>query len=74
MLLAHGIVCSAHVEQDAAILEHSGCGMVGEVFFDALRQPAGGGRRFTGGHAAPYQPCRARRLVMCAVWWRECQS
>ncbi len=25
------------------------------------------------GHPEFYQPRRARRLVMCAVWWRECQ-
>ena len=37
------------------------------VTFDKPRPVAGPAK-------ATYQPIRARRLVMCAVWWRLCQS
>ena len=41
MLLAHRVVGAAHVEEHAAILQHRGCGVVGEVGFDGLGKPLG---------------------------------
>ncbi len=74
MLLAYRVVGSAHIEQHAAILKHCGCGMVCQISFNAFGQPCGLWSLNAGSHARAYQPCRARRFVMCAVWWRECQS
>ena len=79
---------SAHVEDDAAIFEQRGPRMIGEIGFDRLRQQRRRSRFvtcapgdtllsmgcFAGVHGLFYQPCRARRLVMWAVWWRECHS
>ena len=81
MLLAHRVAGGAHVKQHTAILQQRRRRMVRQIFFDcsAGTQPGRGsatGLRRGGTFAAiaPYQPCRARRLVICAVWWRECQS
>ena len=67
MLLAHRVVCAAHVEEHTSILQHRGCGVVGEVGFNGLGKPFWRRSLGAGGHALLYQPMRARRLVMCAV-------
>ena len=75
MLLGDRVAGGAHVKEDAAILKQCGGGMVGEILFDGLGQLGRGGSVDTPtAMRRPYQPCRARRAVMCAVWWRECQS
>jgi hypothetical protein len=67
MLLTHGVVSRAHIEQHATVFEFSGCGMTCQIFFDALRQPLGRVSFCGAGHPRTYQPRRARRLTMCAV-------
>jgi hypothetical protein len=74
MLFRHRLAGCAHVEKHTPIFQHSRCRMINQIFFNVLRKFARGRRTFTGGHRHCYQPCRARRLVICAVWWRECQS
>ena len=73
MLLAHRVARHAHIEEHTAILEQRRRRMVGQVLFDCLGQPRGRGSLSASGHRL-YQPWRVRRPVMCAVWWRECQS
>ncbi len=71
--LAHGVARRAHVEEHTAVLKHSGGGVLSKVVVDCAGKLRGGdGGVEPGPSVAPTSPCRARRLVMCAVWWREC--
>ena len=72
--LAHRIAGGAHVEEHTAIFEQRRRRVVCEIFLDALGQVRGRRSLNARRHAGSYQPCRARRPVMCAVWWRACQS
>ncbi len=70
----YGVVRGAHVEEDAAIFKQRRGGVVGQIFFDLLRELRGRCSLGPGGHFLVYQPMRERRLVMWAVWWRECHA
>ena len=42
MLIAHCVARRAHVEENSTVLKHGCSGVVGQIFFNALRQLAGG--------------------------------
>lgn len=74
MRLGHRVVRDAHVEEDAAILQKRRRGMAREVVLNLLSKLASGWRHLPGTCGTAYQPMRARRPVMWAVWWSECHA
>ena len=46
--LADRVTGRAHIEQNAAVFEQSGCRMLGQILFNALGELAGGGADSTG--------------------------
>jgi hypothetical protein len=71
-LLAHPAAGLGHAKKHTPILQRSWSCMVRQILCNGFGQLVG--RNPFARHSMSYQPCRARRLVMCEVWCRECQS
>lgn len=85
-----GAVGEAEIEEDAAVFEDGGVGVVGEERLEGAGEGSGGerggGERRDGhpdfrvrgrlwlGKGNGYQRIRFRNSVMWATWWRECQA
>ena len=71
----------AHVEEHLAVFEEHGCGVLGEEGFERCGDLAGRlvgfrGSALGGGASVigALPAFAARRWVMCARWWRQCQA